>query len=75
MINIQSNKGSGWVIESVDMEYVDISTFIPLSGSAYAELSRRLRNSMKGMISIKNNNNKCFLWFHIQTFKLTKNTS
>ena len=48
------------------MEYVDISTFSPLSGSTYIELPRRLRNSIKGMISIKNNDNKCFLWFHIR---------
>ena len=30
------------------------------------ELLRRVRNSMKGLINIKNNDNKCFLWCHIR---------
>ena len=29
-------------------------------------LPNKLRNSMKGSINIKNNDNKCFLWFHIR---------
>ena len=60
------NEGSGWVIESVNKEYVNISIFSPLSGNRYTELPRRLRNSMKGLINIKINNNKCFLWCHIR---------
>ena len=60
------NEGSGWVIESVHAEYVNISIFSPLSGSTYIEFPRRLRNSMKGPINIKNNDNKCFLCCHIR---------
>ena len=37
------NEGSGWVIESTDAEYVNISTFISLLGSTYKELPRRLK--------------------------------
>ena len=59
------NEESGWVIESVDVS-VNVPLFSPLSGSTYSELSRRLRNSMKGLINIKNNDNKCFLWCHIR---------
>ena len=55
------NEGSGWVIESADAEYVNISIFNPLSGSASVELPRKLRKSVKGLINIKNNDNKCFL--------------
>ena len=58
------NEGSGWVIESVDAEYINISIFSPLSGSTYIELCRRLRNSMKGLVNINNNDNKCCLWCH-----------
>ena len=65
-INNRSNEGSGWVIESVDAEYMNISLFSPLSGSTYIELPRRLRNSVKSLINIKNSNNKCFLWCHIR---------
>ena len=60
------NEGYGWVIESVDAEYVNIPIFSPLSGSTYIELPRRLRNSIKGLINIKKNDNKCFLWCHIR---------
>ena len=54
-------EGSGWVIESVDAEYVNTSTYSSLPGSTYIKLPRRLRRSMKGLINIKNNDNKCFL--------------
>ena len=52
------------VIESVDIEYVNIYIYSPLSESTYIELPCRLRNSMKGLINIKNNENKCFLRNH-----------
>ena len=45
---------------------MNISLFSPLSGSTYIELPRRLRNSVKSLINIKNSNNKCFLWCHIR---------
>ena len=64
-INNWVNEGSGWVIESADAEYVNISVFNPISGSTYTELSRRLKSSTKGLINIKNNNKKCFLWCHM----------
>ena len=66
MIDNWINEGSGWVIKYVDAKYVNISILSPTSGSTYFELPRRLRNSMKGLINIKNNDNKCFLWCHIR---------
>ena len=57
---------SGWIIESIDADYVNISIYSPLTGSSYIELSDKVRNSKKGDINIKNNNNKCFLWCHIR---------
>ena len=51
------NKGSGWVIESIDAEYFNISVFSPLIGSTYVELPRRLKTSMNGLINIKNIDN------------------
>ena len=60
------NEGSGWVMESINEEYVNISIYSPLSGSSYIELPVKLRNSMNGLINIKNNSNKCFLWCHIR---------
>ena len=60
------NEGSGWVIESIEAEYVNISIYIPLSESSSIELTNKLRNSMKGLINIENNDSKCFLWCHIR---------
>ena len=64
------NEGSGWVIEYVDKRYVNISIFSLLSGSTYIELPCRLKNAMKDLINIKNNDNKCFLWCHIRHLNL-----
>ena len=36
------NKGSSWVTESVNGEYVNISIYGPLSGSALVKLPHRL---------------------------------
>ena len=60
------NEGCGWVIESLCIEYMNISIFSPLSRSTYIELPRRLGKPMKVLINIKNNDNKCFRWCHIR---------
>ena len=41
------NKGSGWIIESTDGEYVNISPYSPLVRSTYIELPIELKNPMK----------------------------
>ena len=66
------NKRSGWMIESINVEYVNISIHSPLIGSTYIELPDKLKNSMKALINIKNNDNKCFLWCHIRHLNLVK---
>ena len=60
------NQESGWIIESVNAEYVNISIFSPLWGSTYTKVQWRLRNSVKYLINIKNDGYKCFLWCHIK---------
>ena len=60
------NKGSGWIIESIDAEYVRISVFSQLSGCTYIELTCGLRNLMIGLINIENIDNKCFFWCRIR---------
>ena len=62
-------EGSGWTIKSIEAEYVNISIYSPLIGSTYIELPDKLKNIMKGLINIKNNDNKCFLWCQISCFK------
>ena len=62
------NEGSAWITKYIDGEYVNISIYSPLSESTYIELPDELRNSMKGLINIKNDDNKCFLWCHARNF-------
>ena len=40
------NERSGWIVESVDSQYINISTFRPLSGGSYIKLPVELRNSI-----------------------------
>ena len=60
------NEGSGWIIESKEAQYVNISIYSSLIGSTYIELPEKLKNPMTGLINIQNNDNKCFLWCHIR---------
>ena len=55
----------GWIIWSIDAEYVNISIYSSFSGNAYIELPDKLRNSKKGLIEVQNNGNKCFSDCHI----------
>ena len=55
------NEGSGWIVKLIDSQYINISTYRPLSGSSYVKLPAELRNLKKGPINIKNNDRKCFL--------------
>ena len=58
-------EGSGWIIESIDSEYLSISANNPLVGSTYIELPDELKHLMKGQINIRNKDNKYFLWRHV----------
>ena len=59
------NEGSGWIIELIKSQYINISTHRPLSGSSYIKLPTELRSPKKELISIKNNYQKCFLLCHV----------
>ena len=55
------NESSGWIVESIESQYINISTFRPLLGTSYIKLPVELRNPKKGLINIKNNNQKCLV--------------
>ena len=59
-------EATGWVTESTDGEYVNVFIYSPLSGRSYIELPYKLRSSKKGLIKIKNDDNKCFFWCHVR---------
>ena len=60
------SEGSGWTIQSVDSHYLNIVKYKPLKGSSYIQLPYELRNSSKGLINMKNEDNECFRWCHIR---------
>ena len=55
------NKGSGWIVELTESQYIKISTYRTLSGSSYVKLPAELKSSKKGLINIKNNDQIYFL--------------
>ena len=60
------SEGSGWIVETIKPQYINISTYRPLIGSSYMKLPVELRSPKKGLITIKNNDQKCFLWCHVR---------
>ena len=60
------NEGSGWIVESIESQYINFSIYWPLAGNSYVELPVKLRSSIKGLINIKNKDQKCFLWCHVR---------
>ena len=65
MIDVWINNGSGWIIELIESQYINIATYRPLSGSSYMGLRIELKIPRKGLINIKNKD-KCFLWCHVR---------
>ena len=61
-----TSEGSGWTIQSVDNHYLNIAKYEPMKGSSYIKLPNELRNSKKGLINMKNDDNECFRWCHIR---------
>ena len=66
------NEGSGWIVESIDGEFLIIFAYSPLVGSKYIELRDNLKNSMKSLINIKKSDSKFFLWCHVRLLNLVK---
>ena len=72
LIDVWTNEGSGQNIESIESQYINISTYRPLSGSSYISLPVELRSPRKGPINIKNKDQKCFLWCHVRHINPSK---
>ena len=60
------SEDSGWVIDQIDSHHINVTTYTPLHGSSYMQLPTELRNPKKGLINIKNKDDKCFRWCHIR---------
>ena len=60
------SEGSRWVIDQIDSHYINVTLYKPLNGSSYIELPTELRNSKKGLINMKHEDEECFRWCHIR---------
>ena len=69
------SEGSGWVIDSINNHYINVTTYKPLHGSSYIELPIELQNSTKRLINIKNKDDECFRWCHIRHLNPQKKDS
>ena len=66
------NEGCGWIVEFIKSQYINILAYRPLSGWSFIKLPVELKSSKKGLISIKNNDQKCFLWCHVRHINSVK---
>ena len=62
--------GSVSIVEEVISQVLNLSSYLPLSGSTYIKLPKELDHPMKGLINIRNDDNKCFLWCHVRHLNL-----
>ena len=49
------SRGSGWNLDTILNQYLNISSYKPFIGSTYCKLSTELCHPMKGLINIQNN--------------------
>ena len=66
MIDVWINNGSGWIIELIESQYINISTYRPLSERFYIDLPIESKSQRKGLINTKNKDQKYFLWCHVR---------
>ena len=61
--------GSGWIVEEIISQFLNLSSYLPLNGSTYIKLPI-LNHPIKGLINISNDDNKYFLWCHVRHLNL-----
>ena len=64
------SNGYGWIVKEIISQFLNLNSYLPLSGSTYIKLPVELQHPMKGLINIKNNVNKCFMWCHVRNLNL-----
>ncbi|CAB3994655.1 uncharacterized transposon-derived, partial [Paramuricea clavata] len=62
----KNNQGSNWIILNIESHYVNIAMYKPLKGSSYMKLPADISNPKCGLINMKNEDNKCFMWSHVR---------
>ena len=65
-IDNRINESSGWIVESIMSQNINISLYRPLIVSSCITLPVELKSPEKGLINFKNNDQKWFLWCHVR---------
>ena len=73
MIDVWINKVSGLNVESIESQYINISTYRPLSGSFYMDLPVEFRSPKKRTNQHQKQRSKIFLMFMLDISILQKN--
>ena len=61
------------LVESIESQYINISTYRPLLGSSNMNLPTELKHpKKKGLINIKNEDQKRLLWCHVRHINPSK---
>ena len=61
LLDILINESSGSVIDKIEGLYINAANYEPLLGDSYIAPPKVLNNSMKGLITLKNKDHKCFM--------------
>ena len=72
MVDNWINEGYGWIVERIESQYINISTYGSLSGSSRAGLPVELRSPRKVVINIKNKYQKSLLRCHVRDINPVK---
>ena len=72
MTHVWINDGSGWNAALIEFQYINISTYRPLSGRFFINLPVEFGNSKKAVINIEKRNQKYFLWYDVGHINLSK---
>ena len=73
MTDVWINKGSGWNVESIESQYINMSTYRPLSGRSFMDLPVELRSPRKELINIKTKIKNAFYGVMLCILILQKN--
>ena len=55
------NEGSDWIVELMKSQYINISTYRPLSGSSFGKITCRIKKSKKRPNQHEKQRSKIFL--------------
>ena len=55
------NEGSDWIVELMKSQYINISTYRPLSGSSFGKITCRIKKSKKRPNQHEKQRSKMFL--------------